>query len=142
MNRPSSWAHDPLERHAIGRDDVDGDAARPERGRHLESDEARADDDGMVADPARGDDGAAVGEGAQVVHAAGVGAGNGQPHGVGTGRNQERAERPALPPPSTTLRLAASMTETREPSISSMRCSRENSGDRSGIQSSCASPAR
>ena len=41
---PDLRAHHALERHLIRRDDINGDAARPQRCRHFEPDETGADD--------------------------------------------------------------------------------------------------
>ena len=84
-------AHDPLERHRIRRDHVDVDAARPQRGRDLEADEAGADDNDARGALRALDDRPAVGERAQVENLVLVVAGNGQAHGIGARREQQRA---------------------------------------------------
>jgi hypothetical protein len=51
-----------FERKRLGRDDVDLHVPGTQRSRHLEPDEARADDDRALRRLELGDDGAAVGE--------------------------------------------------------------------------------
>ncbi len=60
-------AHDPLERRALRRDDIDGNAAGPQRRRDLQTDEAGADHDDTPGRCGPFDDRAAVRERAQVV---------------------------------------------------------------------------
>ncbi len=64
------------ERNRIWSDDIHVEPAVPERGRHFEPDEARADDDGALLPSQGGDDRSAVGERSEHVHVVEVGPGN------------------------------------------------------------------
>src|SRR4029077_6480606 len=95
VNRPYEssdfGAHDPLERDPIRRHDIHGEAARPERGRHLQADEAGADDDGTFRRPGALDNGAAVAERSEVEQRHAVGAWDLEPYWIGAGGDEQRA---------------------------------------------------
>ena len=102
-----------LHRPLLRRDDMHLDLARPQRGRDLEPDEARADHDGAARAARAGDDGAAVGERAQGMDMRLVGARDRQPHRLGAGRQQQPVVGQRLPPPaSVTWRASASIAVT------------------------------
>ena len=106
-------AENALQRPRFRRDDMDLDAARAQRRRDFEPDEARADDDRAARASSRRDDGAAVGERAQRVDMRQVGAGDRQAHRLGAGREQQPVVRRRVSPPaSTTCARRASMPAT------------------------------
>ena len=83
----------PRERASVGRDDVHLDPPLPQRGRHLQADEARADDDGAPRGSRALDESAAVGQRPQRLDVGEVGPGHGEPHRLGPGREEKRAPR-------------------------------------------------
>ena len=88
-NEPAHFdAHHPLERSAVRRDDIDGDAAGAQRRRDFQPDEAGAGHDDVPGCRRALDDGAAVGERPQIPHAIVLRARDGQVHRVGAGREQ------------------------------------------------------
>ena len=75
----------------LRRDDMDFDAAHPQRSRDLKPDEARPNDERAARFFSRPDDRAAIRERAQCVDVRLFGAGNRQAHWFRAGRQQERS---------------------------------------------------
>ena len=86
---PICGAQHALHRPLVGRHDVDLDAARAQRRRHLETDEARAHHDRAPRRRRLRDDGAAIGERSQRMHVRQVHARQRQSHRLGAGCEQQ-----------------------------------------------------
>jgi hypothetical protein len=75
----------------LRRDDVDGDAAGPQRRRDFEADEAGTTHDDVTRRCRPFDDGAAVRERPQIANPIVLRAGDREPNGLGAGREEQRA---------------------------------------------------
>ena len=81
-----------LHRYLLRRGDVNLESARPEGGRHFETDEARAQHDHAPRLCRARDDLPAIGERPQGAHMRQLRAGDLKPHGLGPGRQQQPIE--------------------------------------------------
>ena len=94
LNEPTQFdTHDPLERHALGRDHIDRDVAVSERRRHFQANETCTGHDDAFRVLRLLDDRLAVAERTQVVDVRCVGTRDGQVDRLCAGGNQKRAER-------------------------------------------------
>src|SRR5262245_30492341 len=76
----------------VRRDDVDVDAASPERSRDLEPDETRSNHDDVLRALRAFDDRAAVGPRAEVMHLLAIATRNGEADRIGTRRDEQRTK--------------------------------------------------
>ena len=107
---------DALQRPAFRRDDVNIQVPRPQRGRNLQTDEARADDNGVPRRRCVGDDGARVGKRAQNVDMRLIRARNLQTDRLGAGRKKQFVKCDVRPFASATCRGPESIAVTSLPS--------------------------